>query len=198
MSQTRNYQADSPERGNASKNASAGSHKAQDAAHDSATERLQHEAKQAGKEVREQVDTAVEEAKQKSKELAVEAQKKAQAFANEQQKAAAQQIDGVAKALQTTADQLQQEQAWLASGVGQTAKALENTAESLRTKDVNTLISDLQSYARKQPALVLGGAAVVGFLLSRFLKSSAQRQPHDYDSGAKPAAGTVSTGPSSY
>jgi hypothetical protein len=45
----------------------------------------------------------------------------------------------------------------------------------LRETDVDEIIDEVRGVARRRPALFLGGAAALGFLATRFLKSSSQR-----------------------
>jgi|SRR3954447_16879663 hypothetical protein len=52
--------------------------------------------------------------------------------------------------------------------------ALQRLSESVRGKDVNQLLQEAESFARRQPVAFLGAAAIAGFLAVRFLKSSNQ------------------------
>ena len=49
---------------------------------------------------------------------------------------------------------------------------LRSVSDSLRGKDLDQIVQDAESFARRQPALFLGAAALAGFLAVRFLKSS--------------------------
>ena len=51
------------------------------------------------------------------------------------------------------------------------SKALDKAATSLSTKDPDELIEDTRTFVRKSPGIALAGAAVVGFVLARLLKS---------------------------
>lgn len=52
---------------------------------------------------------------------------------------------------------------------------VENLADYLDRADMNKLSRDLESFARKNPAIFIGGAFAAGILLARFIKSSQQR-----------------------
>ena len=52
------------------------------------------------------------------------------------------------------------------------ADQLEDLSRTLQTKDVEELVSDVEDFARSQPALFLGAAFTAGLLAARFLKSS--------------------------
>ena len=61
--------------------------------------------------------------------------------------------------------------------VHQAASQVEALANHLDERDINALMADLESYAREQPAVFLGGAFVLGVLGARFLKSSVSGLP---------------------
>ncbi len=51
------------------------------------------------------------------------------------------------------------------------AGAIENTANSLASKDPDELIEDTRNFVRNSPGVALAGAAVVGFVVARLIKS---------------------------
>jgi len=51
---------------------------------------------------------------------------------------------------------------------------LERFSNNVRGKDVNELLDGARDFARRQPALFVGGSFAVGLLAARFLKSSGQ------------------------
>ncbi len=51
------------------------------------------------------------------------------------------------------------------------ATALDKAAGNLGTKDPDELIEDTRSFVRNSPGVALAGAAVVGFVIARLLKS---------------------------
>ena len=59
--------------------------------------------------------------------------------------------------------------------VEQANEGLRNLSERLRNKDLDEILRDAESFARRQPAVFIGAAAIAGFLAVRFLKSSSQR-----------------------
>lgn len=54
----------------------------------------------------------------------------------------------------------------------QIAEGLSGASESIRQKSLGDMVSDLNSFARRNPAAFLGGAALLGFAVSRFAKAS--------------------------
>ena len=82
-------------------------------------------------------------------------------------------ISSIANAVRGSTSQLRNEQHdVLAQYVETFADQLERFSTSLRGKDMNELLDDARDFARRQPALFVGGSFAVGLLAARFLKSS--------------------------
>jgi hypothetical protein len=87
----------------------------------------------------------------------------------------------IAGAVRRTTEQLRNEQHdGIAEYVDRAADQIEHFSAGLRDKDVNELLQDARQFARRQPALFIGGSFAVGLLTARFLKSS-QRDGQDRD-----------------
>ena len=56
------------------------------------------------------------------------------------------------------------------------AKKIERAADYFDQHDLNAVYHDVESFARRNPAVILGGAFALGFLAARFLKSSNPRK----------------------
>jgi hypothetical protein len=85
----------------------------------------------------------------------------------------ADQFGSLAEALRRTTEHLRSEDQQRIAGLTETvARQVEQVADYLRTKDAAAMRSDVENLARRQPALVLGGALVLGLIGARFLKSS--------------------------
>lgn len=52
------------------------------------------------------------------------------------------------------------------------ARKIENVADYFDTKDVRAMARDLESFARRNPAIFIGAAFGLGLLVARFLKST--------------------------
>jgi ElaB/YqjD/DUF883 family membrane-anchored ribosome-binding protein len=61
------------------------------------------------------------------------------------------------------------------------AGAIENTANTIASKDPDELIEDTRNFVRNSPGIALAGAAVVGFVVARLLKSGLARDEDDDD-----------------
>jgi ElaB/YqjD/DUF883 family membrane-anchored ribosome-binding protein len=66
------------------------------------------------------------------------------------------------------------------------ASTIENAASSIAAKDPDELIDDTREFVRQSPGIALAGAAVVGFVLARLVKSglSATRDEEDDEDDA--------------
>lgn len=62
-----------------------------------------------------------------------------------------------------------------------TAGAIENVANAVAEKDPDELIDDTRNFVRDSPGIALAGAAVVGFVIARLLKSGLARSGEDDD-----------------
>jgi ElaB/YqjD/DUF883 family membrane-anchored ribosome-binding protein len=51
------------------------------------------------------------------------------------------------------------------------ADAVSSFAEKLNAKEIDEMVEDARGFVRKSPAVAIGAAAVVGFLVSRLVKS---------------------------
>ena len=58
--------------------------------------------------------------------------------------------------------------------IDQAAQKLTDFGTTAQQKDIDEVIRDTEAFARVQPALFLGAAALIGFVAARFLKSSEQ------------------------
>jgi hypothetical protein len=83
-------------------------------------------------------------------------------------------VNSVAQAVHQTAEQLrQQDQGAIAGYADKAADQIERFSTYLNNRDFNDMAIEVQRFARRQPAIFLGGALLAGMLAARFLKSSA-------------------------
>jgi hypothetical protein len=88
----------------------------------------------------------------------------------------ADQFGTMADALRRTTEHLRSEDQQRIAGLTDTvARQVEQVADYLRNKDARAMRQDLENLARRQPALMIGGALVLGLIGARFLKSSERR-----------------------
>lgn len=96
---------------------------------------------------------------------------------------AADTLHDVARALRTSSDELN------ANAPGGTARYVEQVADSVQrfadfveTAEPGEIIHRTEDFARRQPAVILGGAFALGLIAARFLKSSRRGDQPDYQS----------------
>jgi hypothetical protein len=58
------------------------------------------------------------------------------------------------------------------------AKKIEQVANYFEQKDVRAMYNDVENFARRNPAMFIGGAFALGLIAARFLKSSPPNQNH--------------------
>lgn len=83
-------------------------------------------------------------------------------------------VEHAADAARQAAGSLRGDEAWLAQIVEQGADKLSGLAQTLRTNDLQTLLSKTEQFARQQPVLFAGAAMALGFALTRAAASAAR------------------------
>lgn len=82
-------------------------------------------------------------------------------------------LGNLARAVRQSTQSLRDnEQGTVAQYVEQAADRIEQFSSRLRERDLNELMRDAEQFARRQPAVFIGAAFMVGVLAARFLKSS--------------------------
>jgi hypothetical protein len=121
--------------------------------------------------------SATMEQAQKAASAATERIKNRARDAAEQQKAAgADQLGGMAHAMEAAAGELQKQMPLAAEYVDDVAARLDDLASALRERSVDDMLGNVSDFARRQPAVFFAGAIAAGFALSRFAKSSSNRK----------------------
>ena len=81
----------------------------------------------------------------------------------------------VATAMRETSDKLKGVGP-LGEAAGRAADGIEQVAHLLEGKQIGDVVRDIESFAKREPALFIGAAFALGVLGGRFLKSSAHRK----------------------
>ena len=115
----------------------------------------------------------------------------------------AQYLEGVAKAVHQSGEQLEGHSDFVAHMVERGAAELSTLATTLRSNDLQSLMGELGSLARRQPALFVGASMVAGFALARVGRIAAagaldqtSGSPSSHASAAQTSAGPMRTGSS--
>ena len=99
--------------------------------------------------------------------------------ADEQKNRAADGLGGIANVFRNAGNELRNENEVVAQYVDMASDQLRRFADQIRQKGVTDMLDDVHNFARRRPALFIGGAFLVGLGIARFLKSSADRQAYD-------------------
>ena len=103
---------------------------------------------------------------------------------DEQKNRAADGLGGIANVIRNAGNELRTENEALAAYVDQASDQLRRFADQIRQKGVADMMDDVHNFARRRPALFIGGAFLVGLGIARFLKSSAERDMYSSDPNA--------------
>ena len=120
-----------------------------------------------------------EEAAGRAREAAIERVKGARDRAREGidrgKQQMADRIRRLGSALHSASDNLRQEDSAIARYGDMASKTIERAANYVGSADLKTTVRDMESFARRQPALFFGRAFLLGLAAGRFLRSSARR-----------------------
>jgi hypothetical protein len=101
-------------------------------------------------------------------------------LAEQQKKAGAQQMSGIAGAVHAAADQLEQQLPGAAGYIHDAAERIDHAASDLRNSSLNDLADGVRRLAHERPLALIGGSVLAGFVLTRFLMSAnGNRARHD-------------------
>jgi hypothetical protein len=78
----------------------------------------------------------------------------------------------VSQAIRQSGEQLRSDQPQIAGFADTAAQQVDRASEYLRQTDFQGLVRGAEDFARRQPAVFLGGALALGLVASRFLKAS--------------------------
>ena len=125
-------------------------------------------------QAKQQAQPVVQQTQQKAGELMVQARDQLKSQVTDQKERMTGGLDRVAQALRQTSQQLREhEQGFVSPYADTAAEQVERISAYLHERDLDELTSEASSFARSRPALFLAGAFTLGFLATRFLKSSA-------------------------
>ena len=147
----------------------------------------------------------LEHAKHATGQIMNKVQEQAGSQLNRQKETAASEISQVANAVRRIRENLPEEEAgaigrYVAEYGDKAADGLERLSKYIREQDPKKLLDDVQSFGRRQPALLLGGAFLLGFAGARLIRSSleagSQRESYRTNVQTRPYTPRPSTTPS--
>ena len=131
-----------------------------------------HHDRALGTQVAEAAGEARDEARRLAGEARTEVAEGVRSAVHRRKTRAADGLGTIAGALRQSGRQLHDRQDGTGDLVAGAADRVQRLSDHLRDSEVEELVDDLERAARRQPALFLGGAFLVGMLGARFLKSS--------------------------
>jgi hypothetical protein len=144
---------------------------------------LREHAASAGREIKDKASDFAETSSEKLKEqasgfgdmakdVASQASDKLKDRMSETKGAGAEYVGNLAETIRRAAREFDNDLPIAGKYIRKAAAQVENVSDSLRTGDFNDLLENAQTFARRQPTAFLGIAALAGFAVVRFLKSS--------------------------
>lgn len=120
---------------------------------------------------------ATDKAQEQAQHLAHQAKDQVQTQLAGQKDRATEHLSSITTALHETSDHLRDhDEDAVARYVDRAAQQVDQFSHYLRNHTVSELLAETERYARREPALFLGGAALLGLASARFLKSSDSSQ----------------------
>jgi ABC-type transporter Mla subunit MlaD len=102
---------------------------------------------------------------------------KAEDIADRSKAAGAEAVAGVARTAKALADTVAPDSPAIADYVRGAGQKIDRLANDLREKKVGDLLTSAAEFGRSQPVIMLAGAAIVGFALSRLVKAGVANPP---------------------
>jgi hypothetical protein len=127
-----------------------------------------------GADLKEAANAATKAAKAQASGFAADVGHELSKSAEGQKQRGVEGMQALARAINSAAAELEGQSPQVAKYVRDAAQRVEGFSGNIHGRNVNELLDAAASVARKQPAVFLAGAAVAGFALTRFLKSSAR------------------------
>lgn len=118
-------------------------------------------------------------------------QQKVTSRVDQQKNRAADGLGEIADLIRGAGDELRNDNETLASYVDMASDQMRRFANQIRERGVADMMQDVDRFARRRPALFIGGAFLAGLGIARFLKSTADRaDDRGYGRGYRRAYGS--------
>jgi hypothetical protein len=118
-----------------------------------------------------------DQARDKAQQLAGQAKERVESGVSQGKTRAADTLGSVAQTLRQSTQQLRdQNRAGAGQYIERAADQVQRFSDYLRNTEVDEIVDSVERVARRQPALFLGGAFVLGLAGARFFKSSRRRE----------------------
>jgi len=128
----------------------------------------------AAEDVKKTADDVMTAAKETVQELAEPFKDKALEVAKEQKDVGADHLRMLARAMDSASQAVQDDVPQLANYIKTLSGRIDKVSTDIRDQELDQLGQSASDFAKRNPALVFGGAMLAGLALTRFLKSSKQ------------------------
>lgn len=119
-----------------------------------------------------------------------EAKRDARGRADEGISSAASGLKDTAHRLREVAHDMDEKDRWLSATLERAASTVDRAGGYLSGNDLGDIVNDAQRFARRSPAAFMGGAAALGFVLSRIGKATAERAMDGMDTRSRGSNGS--------
>ncbi len=124
-------------------------------------------------QAQQQVGQVLSQVQDQAGQIASQVQQQARTQLGGQKTEAAQALDNAAQVVRQVGSQMRQNGGEpLAEYADRAAGQIEQVSHYLHEHDVDEMFHDLESFARRQPALFIAGGVALGILTARFVKST--------------------------
>ena len=107
-----------------------------------------------------------EQAKRDAGRLSEVARKRTRSFVEDRKVRLAEGLGGVAEAVRSTADRLDdQGNPAVAEYMHRAADSVQRFSDTMRDRDVGWIVGEVENFARRQPAVFIGTSVALGFVL---------------------------------
>lgn len=138
-------------------------------------------AQQVAEKTQEKVSETASMAKEQAKRAASQVTEQAKSTVDTRMTDVAGELGSVANAVRQTSYEIGGENETVARYGERIAEQLEGISSYLNEKGVEDVLTDLQDFARRKPAVFLGGAFMLGMVVGRFLRSSGDRYGYEHE-----------------
>jgi len=165
----------------------------------STTNTSKSEIKDVGVRAQQKTEELIDQAQEKVGEVTDKVKEQATSQVSSQKDRAAEGLGNVAQAIRQTGNQLRQNEqvAPVAQYTDQLAMGVETVSNYLRDHSLSDIVGEVERFARREPALFLGGALTLGLLGGRFLRSSSSSNNQSQNYSSTTPLGRTSAGTSS-
>jgi ElaB/YqjD/DUF883 family membrane-anchored ribosome-binding protein len=156
-----------------------------------------------GEQLKQSASAAAAQIKEKVSSTASQLKQNATGMVEQRKQQVADQIRGYSSKIRESGKPFENEDPNIAWVAQQASDRLQRVADYVREADFHQLRTDAESFARRHPAVVLGGMFVTGLLLGSILRAgsssrketSDSTQDYDYDPETRPGEAFTSSSP---